>query len=140
MTSGRKVAVFGAYEPFFRILTAYDAENLRNQDRSVLIRNIWRAIMISVLSLAFIGAMVCDVTYCLGYNFDVTKIASAFGVFINSIQVAITFISIRKKNDLLHKVIAGISKITNERRFFWDEMSIFVELFVLFYVLHFYRM
>lgn len=140
MESSRKVAVFAAYKPFLCILTAYDAENLRNPDRCIWIRNIWRAAVISVLALSFSGVMVCDIRYCYGYHFDLAQIASAFGVFINSIQVAITFISIRKKNDLLHKVIAGISKITNERRFFWDEMSIFVELFVLFYVLHFYRM
>lgn len=116
MGSGRKVSVFSTYKPLLRILTIYDWKNFQNQKRPTLTRNICQAIAISVLVLAFIVAFVCDVMHCLNHHFHVTQIALPLGLLIGSTQFALTFASIRMKDDLVNTVINDLHKIVMKRK------------------------
>lgn len=115
MDSGHKVAVFASFRPFQHVLTIFDSKNFQNQDRRILKRNIGLAITVAVCAVCYVVAMSSNAWFCASRKFDVAKIALAFGVLINAMQFAITYISIRMKNDVVNRLIAGINKIINER-------------------------
>lgn len=113
----KKVTVFAAFKPFFHIFTIFDLKNFRNQERRILLRHICQATTISMMVLAFIVAIWSDALYCITQKFIVVQIALAFGILINSIQLAITYISIQVKRDLVDEVIARLEKVIIHREY-----------------------
>lgn len=115
MANGQKVAVFSSFRPFLHILNIYDWKRFQIQDRRLLLRNICEALVVSVFALAFIAANLCNVWYCLSHSFNVAQIPLAIAILINQLQFVITYIAIRRKNDLINEIIAGIGEIVNKR-------------------------
>lgn len=112
-----KVSVFRAYKPILHIVTIFDMKNFRIANNRILIRNICQAIAISMMVLALIVAILCDIWYCMDNNFNVPEIALPFGVLINLAQLAITYISIRMKSGLVDEVISRLEKEITKRKY-----------------------
>lgn len=117
MASKQKVAVFSAYKPLLHILTIYDMNNFQNQTRPILIRNICQAISLSIIFVSVTVALICDAWYFIDQHFHLADIALALGILISVTQLAITYISIRMKNDLANEVIAALEKIIIHREY-----------------------
>lgn len=116
MISGRKAVVLAAYKPFLHILTIYDAKNFQNQNRRTLARNICQCVIVSMLCIASIVAILCDIWYCfIGNRFDVAKMALPFGIIVNVMQLVITYASIGSQNRLVYEVIDGLEEIITNR-------------------------
>lgn len=114
------VFVFAAYKPLLHIFSIFNLKKFRNQELCRSLCNICQAIAVSMITLAFIGALVFNTWYCMGKHFIVAQIALPFGILINSLQFAFTYISIRMRSGLVDEVIVGIGKIVKKRTyFFW---------------------
>lgn len=112
-----KVSIsFFAYKPVFHIFSIFDLKNFQNQEWRSLTRNICKAMIFSIIILAFIVALLTDSWYCMDHNFNVVDFALAFGVLINSSQLAITYISIQMKINLVDEVIDALEKVLIKRK------------------------
>lgn len=116
----RNVTVLAAYKPFLHILTIYNWNNFETQKWHIWIRNACQAFVLMMLYIATIVAMLCDAWYCFRSSFHVADIALPFGIMINILQLAITYISIRMKSHLVDEVIASLEKIIIHRKWYLD--------------------
>lgn len=112
-----KVSIsFFAYKPVFHIFSIFDLKNFQNQEWRSLTRNICKAMIFSIIILAFIVALLTDAWYCMDHNFNVADFALAFGVLVNTSQYTITYISIQMKRNLVDEVIDTLEKVLIKRK------------------------
>lgn len=116
MANSQQVAVLAAYKPFLHILTIYDSKNFQNLDRHIIFSNRCQAIAVSVLIIAFSIGLYSVGLYCVVLNFDVGEVALQLALFINSLQLMITYVALRINNDDVDNVIAEISNIVTQRK------------------------
>lgn len=121
MAISQKVPVLAAYKPFVDILTIYDSKIFTNKDhRRILARNILQAIIVAASVSIYIVGLSYDLLYCSGFNFRVDQIALQLGLFINALQIAITYVAIHNNNDLVNKVLNDCRAIVNERMYLFE--------------------
>lgn len=115
MDDDQKVAVFASFRPFQHILTIFDSNNFQNQPSHIYTRNMLQAITVAFFGVCYVVAMSSNAWFCVSRHFEVGDIALAFGVLINAMQFAITYITIRVKNETIVELITDIDEIINKR-------------------------
>lgn len=103
------VAVMAAFSPFLQAMMIYNAENFKIQNRRIFI--------FSILLIALIGGVVCDLLYCVDNEFDIIKLTMPIGVLVGATEVTLTYASIAMKNDLVDDVIASLRKTIIQRKY-----------------------
>lgn len=117
MENRQKVAPFAAFKPFLHILTIYDPKNFQNGNRREIVFKRCQAFAFSVVCCAFSIAAWFSGAFCLEHNFNVTEFSFQIAVFINSLQLTITYMSIRIDNDRVSQVIDNIGTTVAKREY-----------------------
>lgn len=114
--SRQTIQVLQAFQPFRRFLTIFNADNFREKDPNLLIRNIFTAIcqllLYSILAVSYIS----DGLYCYENSFDMRMAAQQIAVFFVCIQIFATYLSIFRKRDLVNSSIQTLQKFVDERK------------------------
>lgn len=118
MDKNKKVAIFSTFNPFIDIFRAFDLDNFqKNQDRRITAHNIGQASIIFIMFFGFIVAMLCDAWYCKQENFYIAKIALPLAILFNSVQLFLTYISIRMQIVSVNEVITKLKQVVDTRKY-----------------------
>lgn len=110
----QQIAVFGAFRPFLRILTVYNANNFRNKQHRF--KNICLAIACFIFLVNLLISVMAAIWHCIALKFDLGQAALPFALLINSVQMLITYISIEIKNKQIEATIAGLIATIHKRK------------------------
>lgn len=113
--SERNLNVFQSFHRFFYILTIFNMENFRHQNRWLALQNICIAILKSMLLLSIFLVIFGSVFHCIIYKFDFSKTALPIGLVFGITQMTIAFISMAVKYKNIKHVVVGLDEKINRR-------------------------
>lgn len=112
----QSLSVFYPFRRFFYILTIFNLENFRHQNRWLALQNVCIAIVKSILLLSIFLAIFGSFLHCIIYKFDFSKTALPIGLIFSVTQMTIAYITMAFKHKRLEHVIIGLNEKINRRR------------------------
>lgn len=110
------VDVFHSFGPYYRILNIYEADNFRNADQRVILWNLGRAFVYTVLVIGIILALIAQCWLCYDCNFELGESASIIGDVLFITQLIISQTAIARNKHRVYAIIETLQQTIQKSR------------------------
>lgn len=117
MNKIHKIIVFDELKQFLRLIYAFDSDNFRHSNWRDNCRSVFYAVYaVSVLGLLCIVGVVLIVWHLLENHFEWRKCVVGVPIMISILQLALIFIAMVMKNQVLATIIHQLQTLIDQRK------------------------
>lgn len=118
MTSSSKIRVLVEYDPYLRLLTAFNRDQFHHNNRRDLLRSVLYA-FVAIMFLIIIPLYILLIAwFVLETGVAWKKCAVAIPLVAAVLQMSITFIVMIMRNDAVSELIEGLQQVVDQRESF----------------------
>lgn len=116
MKNSRKIRVLCAFNPYLRVLKAYNSDNFNRSDRSRFVENMWfgSGVAIFAATIPIVSVLSIWFLYDEGATMQIT--VAVLPPTLTLLQLLLTFSILMKRNQEISETLVQIRHVIDQRR------------------------